>query len=107
MVLCLSHTLTDAQDHVSVTSSRPPIAGAILKVASLAAARPSPDDVTLTIGIAASYRGRVDHNDVLVQVFFYDVIGGGSRVAISDLKASYNWLTKPPDWSTSAPEVIP
>ena len=106
LLVCLFSMRAGAQESFSSTPTGSPQARATLNIASVNAARPTPDDLNLTIRIAASRSAQIDHNDVLVQVFFYDLIAGGTRVAVTDLKPSYDWLTKPPDWSTSEPEVL-
>ncbi len=59
----------------------------------------------LKIPMQAQAGTAIDVRDVVIQVFFYDVVGG-QNVVRTNADVNYNWLTAPLDWKEDGVEVL-
>ena len=61
--------------------------------------------LTLRVGVKARPKTPIDHTEVKIQVFFYDVVDN-DQVVLTDADVSYRWLTPGHDWATTDTEVL-
>ena len=61
--------------------------------------------LTLRVGVKARPKTPIDHSEVKIQVFFYDVVDN-DQVVLTDADVSYRWLTPGHDWASTDTEVL-
>jgi len=61
--------------------------------------------LTLRVGVKARPKTPIDHAEVKIQVFFYDVVDN-DQVVLTDADVSYRWLTPGHDWASTDTEVL-
>jgi len=60
---------------------------------------------TLHVPIKARFGSRIDANDLVIQVHFYDVVDS-ARVERTGANVSYRWAAPPPDWAEGDTEDL-
>jgi hypothetical protein len=59
----------------------------------------------LRIGVRARKGVPIDSRDVVIQVFFYDLVDG-RHIVETNARVSYQWMTLPADWLVGGIEVL-
>ena len=61
--------------------------------------------LTLRVGVKARPKTPIDHTEVKIQVFFYDIVDN-DQVVLTDADVNYRWLTPGHDWASTDTEVL-
>jgi hypothetical protein len=61
--------------------------------------------LTLRVGVKARPKTPIDHTEVKIQVFFYDIVDN-DQVVLTDANVDYRWLTPGHDWASTDTEVL-
>jgi hypothetical protein len=61
--------------------------------------------LTLRVGVKARPKTPIDHTEVKIQVFFYDIVDN-DQIVLTDADVSYRWLTPGHDWASTDTEVL-
>jgi hypothetical protein len=61
--------------------------------------------LTLRVGVKARPKMQIDHTEVKIQVFFYDIVDN-DQVVLTDANVDYRWLTPGHDWASTDTEVL-